>query len=390
MKNILNAQWIKSPKIYPEREILFSRRFRVEKKLEKAEIEITALGVYKATLNGKRIGDFIFAPGWTVYRERVQVETCDVTDFVEQENEIVIGVAPGWKARDFFGGREGADYLGIKEVAAVCALTLFYDDGETEIITSGGDWKCERGKTVYSDLYNGCVYDPAYKDPAPLQAVVFPHDKNVLVERIGEKVVEYERIEAKEIVRTPKGETAVDFGQNATGYVEFRIKGKKGERARVSHAEILDPRGNFYTENLRSARATTEIICDGVERTFKPDYNFYGFRYIKLENWSDEVKKENFTMVVVCSDIKRTGYFECSDERVNRLFENVIWGQKSNYLDVPTDCPQRDERLGWTGDAQIFAKTASYNFDVERFFKKWLADLRSEQRPWGGIPSVIP
>ena len=203
-------------------------------------------------------------------------------------------------------------------------------------------------------------------------------------------MIEQERLEAKEIIITPKGETVIDFGQNMTGYVEFKIKGNKGERAVISHAEVLDAQGNFYTDNLRSAKAQAVFLCDGKEHIHKPDYNFYGFRYIRLENWSDEVKKENFTAIVVHSDMKRTGYFECSDERVNKLFSNIIWGQKGNFLDVPTDCPQRDERLGWTGDAQVFVKTASYNYDVERFFTKWLADLRADQTDWGSIPHVIP
>ena len=175
-----------------------------------------------------------------------------------------------------------------------------------------------------------------------------------------------------------------------TGYVEFRIKGTPGAQATVSHGETLDRDGNFYNANYRSARAQIKFTCDGEEHTYKSALTFFGFRYIRLENWPDEIKKENFTAVVVHSDIRRTGYFECSDEAVNRLFKNIIWGQKGNFLDVPTDCPQRDERLGWTGDAQVFVRTASLNFDVERFFKKWLRDLAADQGRDGCVPSVIP
>lgn len=390
MKNILNAQWIKSLKQAVDREIVFSKSFSVEKELVSATFEVTALGVYLAKINGERVGDFILAPGWTTYKKRLQVETYDVTAMIKDKNTIALGVAPGWKASHHFGKNAGDWNLAFKETAAICALTLKYADGETEIITSGGDWKCEKGKNIYSTLYNGYIYDPAYKDIAPARAAVFEKDRKILLDRQGEKIVEQERLAPVEIITTPKGETVIDFGQNMTGYVEFRIKGNKGERAVISHAEVLDADGNFYTDNLRGAKAQAVFLCDGKEHTHKAEYNFFGFRYIRLENWSDEVKKENFTAIVVHSDMKRTGHFECSDERVNKLFSNVIWGQKSNFLDVPTDCPQRDERLGWTGDAQVFVKTASYNYDVERFFTKWLADLRAEQTNWGTIPHVIP
>ncbi len=390
MKNILNAQWIKSPKPAVDREVVFSRNFKVKKELVSASFEVTALGVYLARINGERVGDFILAPGWTSYKHRLQVDTYDVTDMIKENNVITLGVAPGWKASTYFGMHSGDWQLGFREMAALCALTLKYADGETEIITSGGDWTCENGKTVYSTIYNGYIHDPAFVDISPSQAAVFSKDKKILLDRQGEKVVEQERLEPKEIIITPKGETVLDFGQNMTGYVEFRIKGNKGERAVISHAEVLDAEGNFYTDNLRSARAQAIFLCDGKEHVYKSEYNFFGFRYIRLENWSDEIKKENFTAIVVHSDMKRTGCFECSDERVNKLFSNIIWGQKSNFLDVPTDCPQRDERLGWTGDAQVFVKTASYNYDVERFFTKWLADLRADQTDWGTVPSVIP
>ncbi len=390
MKNILNAQWIKSPKSSIDREIVFSKEFRAKKEIVSAELEVTALGNYLARINGERVGDFILAPGWTSYKKRLQVDTYDVKSMIKSENKVTIGVAPGWKASHYFGRNWTDDALGHKETAAIFALTIKYADGETEIITSSGDWKCEYGKNLHSALYDGYIYDPSYVDASPANAVAFEKDKKILLDRQGEKIIEQERLSPKEIIITPKGETVLDFGQNMTGYVEFKIKGNKGERARITHAEVLDAEGNFYIGNLRGAMTEAVFICDGKEHIHKAEYNFYGFRYIKLENWSDEVKKENFTAIVIHSDMKRTGYFECSDERVNKLFSNIIWGQKSNFVDVPTDCPQRDERLGWTGDAQVFVKTASYNYDVERFFIKWLADLRADQTGWGTVPHVIP
>lgn len=391
MINIKNASWIKSPEIVECGVFEYFRDFAPEKTVKSAMLEITALGIYEAKINGERIGDFIFAPGWTSYKERLQVQTYDVTAMIKENNTISVEVAPGWKAhRTFCEERRSASYLGVRETALLCALTVEYADGETSVVYSDADWKIKESKTRYSDLYNGCVYEPAFDGGKVREVCVFPHTYDILIDQQGEKVVEHERVAAKEIIITPKGETVIDFGQNLTGYVEFKIKGKKGERAVIYHAEVLDAQGNFYTDNLRSAKAESVFVCDGEEHICKPHFNFFGFRYIKLEGWSDEIKAENFTAVVVHSDIKRTGYFECSDERVNKLFSNVIWGQKGNFVDVPTDCPQRDERLGWTGDAEVFVKAASYNFDVEKFFIKWLSDLRADQRGWGAVPAVIP
>ena len=393
MKNILNANWIKSPKLSKECEICYSKQFDAKKDLVSASLEMTSYGVYVARINGKRVGDQVMAPGWTAYTRRLQVETYDVTELIDENNTICVGVGPGWKGRNYnANGRTAEFFLGVRETALIGALTLEYADGSSEVIYTDDSWVTEFGKNLYSDLYNGYKYDPAYKDPKPMDAVIVPMDNGVknLIDRDGEKIIEQERLEAKEIIITPKGETVIDFGQNMTGYVEFKIKGNKGETVTIEHAEVLDAEGNFYRDNLRGAKAKAEFVCDGEEHIHKPDHTFFGFRYIRLTGWSDEVKKENFTAIVVHSDMKRTGHFECSDARLNKLYSNIIWGQKGNYLDIPTDCPQRDERLGWTGDAQVFIKAAAYNYDVERFFLKWLADLRADQRPWGTIPHVIP
>ena len=391
MKNILSANWIKSPKLSKECEVCYTKQFGASKPIKSASLEITALGTYVARINGKKVGDQVMTPGWTAYRKRLQVETYDITDMLSEDNTLCVGVGPGWKGRYFTGNERCAEYfLGVRETALICAVTLEYADGTEDVIVTDDTWVTEFGKNVYSDLYNGYKYDPLYVDPKPMDAVVFPKGMEILLDRDGEKIIEQERLEAKEIIITPKGETVIDFGQNMTGYVEFKVKGNKGETVTIEHAEVLDAQGNFYRDNLRAALAKAEFVCDGEEHIHKPDHTFFGFRYIRLTGWSDEIKKENFTAIVVHSDMKRTGHFECSDARLNQLYSNIIWGQKGNYLDVPTDCPQRDERLGWTGDAQVFIKAAAYNYDVERFFLKWLADLRADQRPWGTIPHVIP
>ena len=390
MKNIQSAKWIKYPYPHDSKAVDFLKTFSTQKEVRKATLEISALGVYEVRINGEIVGDQVLAPGWTSYNNRVQVETHDVTDLIKKQNYILISVAPGWKANVHYGHIYPSKFLAGCDTAAICALEIEYEDGEVQIISSGNGWGSRKSKTRYSDFYNGYVYDPAYVDGHPVPAVAIPHPTDILIDRCGEKIKEQERLAAKELIITPKGETVIDFGQNMTGYVEFKIKGKKGEKVTVYHAEVLDAQGNFYTDNLRSAKAQAVFICDGKEHIYKPSFNFFGFRYIKLENFSDEIKLENFTAIVVHSDMKRTGYFECSDKRVNQLFSNVIWGQKGNFLDIPTDCPQRDERLGWTGDAEVFIKAASYNFDVEKFFLKWLGDLRIDQRRWGTVPAVIP
>lgn len=391
MKNIKSAKWIKHPEVYVDQPIEFGKSFVTKGEVASAILEITSLGVYEAKINGKRVGDFIFAPGWTSYNKRIQVDSYDVTGLVRKNNQITVGVAPGWRGNYMAAPFHYAgNYIGAKEVALICALEITYKNGETEILFSGKDWRARQSKVRYSNIYNGYVYDSEYFDTKPKPAVEFPHPTDILIDRVGEKAVEVERVEAKELIITPKGETVIDFGQNLTGYIEFTVKGNPGEMVTIRHAEVLDAEGNFYTDNLRDAKAEAVFICDGKKQTYKPPFNFYGFRYICLDGFTDEIELKNFTAIVVHSDMKRTGYFECSDNRINKLFSNIIWGQKGNFLDVPTDCPQRDERLGWTGDAQVFVRTAAYNYDVERFFKKWLGDLRADQTPWGTIPHVIP
>ncbi|MBQ8027011.1 MAG: family 78 glycoside hydrolase catalytic domain, partial [Clostridia bacterium] len=267
-------------------------QFEAKKELASASLEITSHGVYVARINGSKVGDQVMTPGWTAYSKRLQVETYDVTDMIKENNTLCVGVGPGWKGRNHTSNERGAEYfLGIRETALLCALTLDYADGSSEVIVTDESWLTEFGKNIYSDLYNGYTYDPCYKDEKPMEAIAIPMNNNKnLIDRDGEKIIEQERLEAKEIIITPKGETVIDFGQNLTGYVEFKVKGKKGEHAVIEHAEVLDAQGNFYRDNLRSAKAMAEFICDGEEHIHKPDHTFFGFRYIRLTGWSDEIK----------------------------------------------------------------------------------------------------
>lgn len=382
------SEWIKGCEKNLRGGTVYLKNFRCAAKAEKAILKITALGVYEAKLNGERVGDFILAPGWTSYLNRLQVQSYDVTDMLKTENSLEVTVGQGWRA--IASKRDGSDFLGYRDTALIAELTIVYADGTAESIVTDSSWTARESKLRYTNIYDGDIYDATFKAGSARHCICVDLEKDMLIPQEGEKIVEQERMPALQVIKTPAGETVIDFGQNMTGYVEFRIKGTPGVQATISHGETLDRAGNFYNANYRSADAQIKFICDGEEHTYKSALTFFGFRYIRLENWPDEIKKENFTAVVVHSDIRRTGYFECSDETVNKLFKNIIWGQKSNFLDVPTDCPQRDERLGWTGDAQVFVRTASLNFDVERFFKKWLHDLAADQGRDGCVPHVVP
>ena len=382
------SEWIKGCEKNLRGGTVYLKNFRCAAKAEKAILKITALGVYEAKLNGERVGDFILAPGWTSYLNRLQVQSYDVTNLLKTENSLEVMVGQGWRA--IANKRDGSDFLGYRDTALIAELTIVYADGRTESIVTDSSWTARESKLRYTNIYDGDIYDATFKAGSARHCICVDLEKDMLIPQEGEKIVEHERMPALQVIKTPAGETVIDFGQNMTGYVEFRIKGTPGAQATISHGETLDRDGNFYNANYRSARAQIKFTCDGEEHIYKSALTFFGFRYIRLENWPDEVKKENFTAIVVHSDIRRTGYFECSDETVNKLFKNIIWGQKSNFLDVPTDCPQRDERLGWTGDAQVFVRTASLNFDVERFFKKWLRDLAADQGRDGCVPHVIP
>ncbi len=367
----------------------FTKCFFCKSGIKEACLQISALGIYEARLNGERIGDFIFAPGWTSSEKRLQYQSYDVTELIKGENSLTVALGRGWR---YLGKNKEIITNGLsnKGNAIIAALKIEYGDGSEELVTTDSSWLVTESKIRYSNIYNGDIVDAGFIPGEPVPAVEVDHVKSILMPQQGEKIAEIERLPVKQLIITPSGETVIDFGQNMTGYIEFKIKGRNGDRAKILHAEVLDKEGNFYTENLRSAKQEIIFICDGEPHTYKPAFSFQGFRFIKLADWPDEVKTENFTAVVVHSDMKRTGRFECSHEGVNKLYENIVWGQRGNFLDVPTDCPQRDERLGWTGDAQVFARTASYNYDVEKFFTKWLADLAADQGEDGSVPHVIP
>ena len=388
-----HANWIRPAKSYGSVCPAFRKTFFCPENVVSAALRITAMGVYEASLNGSRVGDFILAPGWTVYQKRLQVQQYELRIRPGRENELTVLVGKGWYRGRLAGWLPGQNSSAALPAALTAELTLRYPDGHTDTICTDASWQTAESAVRFSELYDGETYDAAFEPSVWTPAALYDGPTDTLIEQQGEPVREQERIAPARIFKTPAGEIVVDFGQNLTGYVEIALDGVKGEAVELSHAEVLDKNGNFYTENYRSAKAKYLYFCkDGAQR-YKPKLTFYGFRYIRVDRFpcgAEHAAQENFTAIAVHSDMKRTGYLSCSDPLLNKLFENVIWGQKGNFLDVPTDCPQRDERLGWTGDAQVFIRTACLNFDAERFFTKWLADLAADQREDGAVGHVIP
>ena len=382
-----NAKWITYPK-YENESIcpVFRKKFNVDGLVKRATLKITSLGCYVAELDGKRVGDFIFAPGWTYYK-RVQLQEYDVTKLIKEENELRVAIGAGWfKGR--INGRNQKE-LPCVHPSMICELEITFKNGNKMMIVSDEGWECSLSKISMSDFYDGEHFDANFEEsfePVSIQDCSFVE----VIKQQGEKICEQDVIFAHRIFTTPKGETIIDFNQNITGYFEIELFAKKGDRVSLSFAEILDKDGNFYNENYRGAKAEFEYICKDGHQAHKPLFAFWGFRYIKVNSFPCELTLKSIKAIAIHSDLKRTGYLESSSPLLNKLFKNIIWGQKGNFLDVPTDCPQRDERLGWTGDAQVFIKTASYNYDVEKFFEKWLTDLWLEQQREGLVPFVVP
>ena len=378
-----NASWITHPQNNLYEPVCFLKEFTINKEVKRATVKITALGVYYPTLNGKRIGNFILAPGFTS-RKRVQYQAYDITKMISSQNKLEILVGDGW-----YNGKINFVVANDTPKSLICQLDILYTDGSREQITSNSSWQARKDKLRFAELYDGEIYDSNFVD-TPVPASVLEHDKKIIVRQEGEKVTEQETLAPVSIFKAPNGDTLVDFGQNLTGYFEFTVNAKKGDRVEFTVCEELDKNGNFYNENYRDAKARFEYICKDGENTYKPRLAFWGFRYLRVDSFPAEITSENIKAIVVHSNIKRTGYLDSSSPLLNKLFSNIIWGQRGNFLDVPTDCPQRDERQGWTGDATVFCKAATYNYDVEKFFSKWLTDLRLDQGKKGNIPNIIP
>lgn len=375
------------------------KEFSIDKAIEQARLYISCQGLYQVEINGKRVGDQEFTPGWTSYDTRLQYQTYDITaQLAQHQNAIGIVLGDGW-FRGNLGWVDKRNNWGDK-LTAIAQIIVEYSDGSKATISTDDSWKATTGPIMESDIYNGEVYDASkeltgwskvgYDDSSWDATSKVEISKKILIAPEGPPVKIVNELEPLSIKKTEEG-WLVDMGQNMVGWIRIKASGNRGDVITLRHAEVLDTLGNMYYENLRSAKATnTYHLRGGGDEVFEPHFTFQGFRFVMVSGYPGELTADRIRGMVIHSDMEPSGTFECSDSLINQLQHNIVWGLKGNFLDVPTDCPQRDERLGWTGDAQVFAPTACFNMNAASFYTKWLKDLAADQDKDGSIPHVIP
>ena len=380
---------------------MFKKTFDVKKKIASAIVFATARGLYDARINGEFITDAYLTPGWTSYNKHLQYQTYDVTGLLSKnQNVINVLLGSGWY-RTQLAWFNNQNIYG-KETALLFQLEIAYADGTKETINSDNSWQVTESDIVFSEIYNGEIQDTRKSglfqktaiNPDWKQAVETKYPTDYLIASENEPIKKHEHIKPVRVIKSPKGENILDFGQNIVGWVKITPHGKLSDTVRLSHFEMMAKTGAPYFDNLRTAKAQSIYIIDNSGKAALPSiliphFTFFGFRYVKVEG-IENINLDDFTAVALYSDMQPIGNFECSNPLVNQLQKNIQWGQRGNFLDVPTDCPQRDERLGWTGDAEVFSRTAAYNFNVNQFFSKWLKDVAADQADNGAVPFVIP
>ena len=377
--------------------------FVVEKPIQKARIYVTALGLYELYLNGKRVGEDQFAPGWTDYHKRIQYQTYDIT-FILRTGENAIGgiLGDGWFAGQV--AHVGQYQYGTHPLWLLMQMEVEYQDGSREVFSSGEGWKASTGPILFSDFLMGETYDarkeledwsqPGFDDTSWVSVDAarkpnFPIGK--LVSQVDPPVKVNHRLTPVEITQPQTGTYIFDMGQNMVGRVRLKVSGPPGTKITLRFGEMINDDGSLYTENLRTARQTDVYILKGQgEEIYEPKFTFHGFRYVEVVGFPGEPTLDAITGTVIYSAMEDTGTFECSHPMTNQLHSNIVWGQRGNFLSIPTDCPQRNERMGWTGDAQIFARTACFNMKTVRFFHKWMRDVADAQFPSGAFTDVAP
>jgi alpha-L-rhamnosidase len=380
---------------------LLRREFRLEKghgSVVSATLHATAHGIFEAFLNGEPVSDEVLSPGWSSYEWRLRYRSLDVTSLLRPTSVLGIALGNGW-FRGRLGWSGNRAFYG-DELAALAQLEITYADGHVQTVITDDSWTAGPSAVTANDLYDGQTIDARLRSSAWLnpdfseEGWVGVHagdlDLSTLTPYIGPPARRIEELAPARIWTSPAGKTLVDFGQNLVGWVRVSVQGPAGTEITLRHAEVLEHE-ELGVRPLRTAAATDRFLLSGDLDVFEPTFTFHGFRYVEVDGWPGELSAEALTAVVVSSDLRRTGEFECSDELLNQLHRNVVWGTVGNFLDVPTDCPQRDERLGWTGDIAAFAPTAAYLFDVEAFLRDWLQDLAAEQAAAGGaVGYVVP
>ncbi len=388
--------------VLPERPTFlpFLRKsFALKAPVQHAVLYATALGLYDAHINGHAVGDHILAPDWTDYRKRVRYQAYDVTSLLQRgDNAIAALLANGWFSGKI--GNGGNKFFG-KEPAFFAQLEVTYANGETEMISTDDSWKSFDSAIIASDFMLGEDYDARREvngwdkpglDESKGNAVRLRDESSRKLEaQVMEPVRKIVELKPKAITQPKPGVWVYDLGQNMVGVVRLNVSAPAGAKVTIRHAEMLNPDGTIYTTNLRGAPSVDHYICkgSGVE-TWQPRFTFHGFRYVEIAGLTGTPGNDAVTGIVIGSDTPRTGEFSCSDPRINQLQSNIQWGQRGNYISVPTDCPQRDERLGWMGDAEVFIRTATYNADVAAFFTKWLVDVDDGQNAAGSFADVNP
>jgi alpha-L-rhamnosidase len=374
--------------------------FDVKNGVKSARAYITSHGLYEFHINGNKVGDQLFTPGWTSYNKRLQYQTYDVTKYFQTgKNAIGVILGEGW----YRGRLAWAKHRNIygDELALLLQVKVEYNDGTTEDFVSDQSWKASQGPILMSGIYDGEIYDArlemdgwdktGYNDNKWNKTIEKDLSKSTLVAAEGPAVRITGKIKPVKKFTTPNGDVVFDMGQNMVGWVQIKLKGKQGEKITLHHAEVLDQKGNIYLENLRSAEQKVEYTFKGGDaEVFEPHFTFQGFRYVAVTGYKGEISAEDITGKVIHSDMTPAGNFSCSDSLINKLQQNIQWGLRGNFVDVPTDCPQRDERLGWTGDAEVFAPTACFNMDAASFYSKWMKDFTADQLKDGRVTHVVP
>lgn len=398
-----NARWIGDRNRPTEGEPpcpYLRKSFFVDGEIQRAVLTWTALGAAEPYLNGKKIGCEFLAPGWTDYRRRTQVITTDVTDCLHPGNNMLGAIlGDGWYCGDLLGAHRRNHYG--KHPQFLAHLEIEMQDGRHLSVTTDSSWKMRYGALLASGIYHGetydarrepddwCSADSAQRSWKPVH--VFPAYTGILQHKLNEPMRITETIPTRRITSPKPGVYIFDFGQNLTGFCRLKISGVRGQKITLKFGEMLHTDGSIYRENLRGARCVDVYICrgGGVEE-WEPHFTFHGFRYVEVTGLAHQPEASLLAARVLHSDLRPTGSFSCSNKLLNRLHANTRWGWRGNSLDIPMDCPQRDERLGWTGDAQVFIGAAAFHYDVRRFFRKWLQDLRDGQRKDGAYPDTAP
>lgn len=372
-----------------KRHPIFSKEIAPAKEMAKARLYVTGLGLYEAYIDGKKVGDEYLTPYSNNYNRWVQYQTYDITDQIAGGGKLSILLGNGWyKGRFGFSAFEDKGYYG-NEWKVIADVVLTYTDGAEEVIGTDESWTVTRSRIMFSNLYDGEQVDATAPELPAEEPTVCDAPKGRLEARRSLPVVAHEHIKPVELIHTPAGEQVFDMGQNFAGIFTFRVKEPAGTKIHIQTGEVLQ-KGNFYNENLRSAKSEYIYISDGNETVIRPHFTYYGYRYVKVEGVSD-LKIEDFTGLALYSDIEMGGDVETGHDLVNQLVSNVRWGMKGNFIDVPTDCPQRDERMGWTGDTQVFSPTATFLADTYAFYSKYLHDMYTEQMDLDGmVPDVVP